>query len=162
MTDQDFQKQNAALAHQTLEIAKTKLGIKEATGHNDGPFIKKVLNWAAGLMEGNPWCASFATWCMYQAAVQVNQTPVLKRSASSTSIYADAKRKNLVLHAPIVNCIGLIRGTGGTTWKTHHHTFLVESVDLFHGDVHGIDGNWSNAVRRTSHKIKDCDFVAIA
>lgn len=156
---------NKKLAEWTLTIAQSKLGIKEATGHNDGVFVSMLQRWlakGAKWMDGQPWCATFATWCLYQAAIHIGTTPALKRNGSSSSIYLDAKMKDLLLGYPIVPCIGLMKGDGGTPGKTHHHTFIVESVDAKAAVVHGMDGNWKNAVSRSIHKISDCDFVAIA
>jgi hypothetical protein len=161
----ELDKQNGILAAATVAFALKKVGQKEATGHNDGKFVRKIQDFIDGLgkwMDGQPWCAAFATWCIYQVADGVNQTPILKKNGSSTSIFAEAKKKNLVLHYPIPHCIGLLRGDGGTPGKTHHHTFLVTDVDPKQGVVFGVDGNWKNAVSRTVHKIYQCDFVAIA
>lgn len=158
-------KQNEALAKLTVEFAQAKLGIKEATGKNDGPFIRMLQRWLANgakWMDGQPWCAAFATWCVYEAAKKLKVTPVLKKNGSSTSIYAFARSKGLLLQSPEINCMGLVRGSGGTRGKTHHHTFLVEKIDLAQGVVFGIDGNYRNAVSRSVRKIADCDFVAIA
>lgn len=156
---------NIKLAARTLAIAKSELGKKEATGHNDGVFVRMLQRWlarGAKWMDGQPWCATFATWCMYQAAEQLQMTPILKRSGSSTEIYAMAKAKELLLAYPEAPCIGLMRGNGGTIGKTHHHTFIVDSVDPGNATVRGIDGNWKNAVSRSVHKISECDFVVIA
>jgi hypothetical protein len=158
-------KQNDRLAEITMKIAKEKLGIKEATGHNDGVFVRMLQRWlarGAKWMDGQPWCATFATYCIYQAAEAMQIHPLINRSGSSTDIFRDARLKHLDLLSPIPNCIGLMRGDGGTRGKTHHHTFLVESVDFGNGVVHGVDGNWKNAVSKTVHKISDCDFVMIA
>lgn len=158
-------KQNEALAKLTMQFAVKKLGERELTGKNDGVFVRMLQRWLAnGLkwMDGQPWCATFATWCMYQAAGVLKITPILNKNGSSTSIYAEAKKKGMLIAFPIPNCIGLMRGDGGTKGKTHHHTFLVQSVDKAGAVVHGIDGNWKNAVSKSVHKISDCDFVVLA
>ena len=48
-------------------ISELKAGAGEVGGNNCGPFVKKYLA-PAGLPEGNPWCASFVSWCFLQAA----------------------------------------------------------------------------------------------
>lgn len=150
------------LAEETLKFARTKLGEKEATGNNDGPFVVMLDRWldqGAGWMERQPWCATFATWCIYHAAVKIGATPMIPKLGSSSSIYSWLEKNGLLLAKPYPNCIGLIKDTRESSNKTHHHTFLVEGID---GDfVRGIDGNWKNAVSETRHAVKDCDFGLI-
>jgi hypothetical protein len=156
--------QNDKLAQAAYAIAKANLGKREATGRNDGVFVRMIQNWLDGAgswMDGQPWCAAFATWCVWQAAASLGIRPYLRRNGSSTSIYAQAKKDGFLLSGPIPFCIGLMRGSGGTRGKTHHHTFIVAEVDYPAGIVRGIDGNWRNAVSRSTHKIAECDFVAI-
>lgn len=153
--------QNTRLASKAVSIALEELGVKEATGHNDGPLIKLWLAFC-GLAEGNPWCTSFASWCVYKAAAELGVKPIMPKSGSSTTLYAFARSHGMLLQAPEPFCIGLLKGNGGTPGKTHHHTFLVVAVDLAGGVVHGVDGNWHNAVTRTVHPIAACDFMAVA
>ena len=53
----------AALA---AAIGELKAGAGEVGGNNSGKWVKKYLS-PAGLPEGNPWCASFVSWCYLQA-----------------------------------------------------------------------------------------------
>lgn len=154
--------QNATLASAALVIAKTHLGEKEKTGHNDGPFVNMLQTWFGGKGElGDPWCALFRSWCIYQAALQLKMTPVVPKSDSSTFLYGFAKQHLLLLPEPIPGCTGLLKGDGGTAGKSHHHTFGAMTPDLKLGVVHGIDGNWGNQVAYTSHRIQDCDFMMV-
>jgi hypothetical protein len=154
------------LAKVALDIARDNLGKREATGKNDGPFVAMIQRWldkGAGWMERQPWCAAFATWCVHQAAKRLGVTPSIPRSGSSTSLYQWAAMSGNLLPGPEGICIGLIKGSGGTKFKTHHHTFIANALHIPQGQgwVWGIDGNWKNAVTRTQHKIKDCDFIRI-
>lgn len=153
-------KQNDQLAAATIQIALSHLGVREATGHNDGTFID-ALEKTFGL-RGQPWCAMYATTCMSEAAKKLGVKAVLHTSPSSTEIFSQAKKQSLLLSAPIPYCIGLLKGSGGTPGKTHHHTFLVLSIDKNAGIVHSVDGNWHNSVCKTTHPIAACDFVALA
>lgn len=54
----------AALA---AAIGELKANAREIGGNNRGPFVRKYLA-PAGLDTGNPWCASFVSWCYLQAA----------------------------------------------------------------------------------------------
>ena len=53
----------AALA---AAIGELRAGAGEIGGNNSGPWVQKYLA-PAGLDEGNPWCASFVSWCYLQA-----------------------------------------------------------------------------------------------
>ena len=153
---------NLPLAKAAYYLALSELGTKEATGKNDGAFILMLQRWLAlgsKWMDGQPWCAAFATWCVWKAAATLRIKPILPKNGSSTSLYAFAKKNHLLLTKPVPYCIGLVKGDGGTKGKTHHHTFIVEKVgDL---SVYGIDGNYKNAVTRSVRMIKECDFIAV-
>lgn len=152
--------QNEQLAAAAVKLALADVGDKEATGNNDGAYVDAIEK-PFGERHA-PWCAMFATSKIQFAAQALGIKTVLHESESSTDIYHQGKSKGLLLSKPIPNCIGLLKGDGGTPGKDHHHTFLVVSIDAAAGVVHSVDGNWGNAVSRPVHKISDCDFVAVA
>lgn len=49
-----------------VTTAESQLHVREATGHNDGPDVRKYLR-VTGLNEGPPWCAAFVSWVFQQA-----------------------------------------------------------------------------------------------
>jgi peptidoglycan hydrolase-like protein with peptidoglycan-binding domain len=51
----------------TNSIRELQAGAGEVGGNNRGPFVQKYLA-PTGLPEGNPWCASFVSWCYLQAS----------------------------------------------------------------------------------------------
>jgi hypothetical protein len=153
--------QNPALAALSIEIGLKEIGVKEATGRNDGARVA-VFQKFVGIAAPQPWCAAFMSWCVGQAAKQLGIKPVLHSSGSSTEIYHEAKELGLLLAKPQPYCIGLVKGSGGTPGKDHHHTFRVLSVDWEHGLVHSLDGNVSDQVKKTIHPISACDFVAVS
>lgn len=53
-------------AQPTLDTAKTYVGVKELTGHNDGPEVEKFLR-SVKLPKGTAWCAAFVSYCLYQS-----------------------------------------------------------------------------------------------
>jgi hypothetical protein len=55
------------LALRSLEVARTQLGVREATGHNDGAAVESYLR-AVSLGKGYAWCQAFVYWCFNQAA----------------------------------------------------------------------------------------------
>ncbi|SMD15067.1 hypothetical protein SAMN04488101_1189 [Pedobacter nyackensis] len=46
---------------QIVAIAQSQIGIREATGNNDGPEVEAYLA-SVGLKKGEPWCAAFLSW----------------------------------------------------------------------------------------------------
>lgn len=154
-----------SLQQLALDIAISNIGRREATGHNDGPFVRMLQLLAVDgghNMEGEPWCAMFATYCIRQAAAELGLSIKVKLSPSSTYIYSCAKQDGLLLAVPVAGCIGLIRAPAGSG-KTHDHTFFVEATSELVKPlvVFSIDGNWCNQVKQTVHLIDKCDFVSI-
>ena len=47
-----------------IEVARSLIGLREATGHNDGPMIDKMLGYL-GLPKGLSWCLAFCLWCWH-------------------------------------------------------------------------------------------------
>jgi hypothetical protein len=50
------------------EVYTSQLGIREATGHNDGKSVEMYLQ-SVGLGRGYPWCAAFVRWCYDSAHI---------------------------------------------------------------------------------------------
>lgn len=63
----------------------SQVGVREATGHNDGPEVEKYLK-ATGLGKGYSWCASFVRWTFDQAGVPTNITAYSPTAHNSISI----------------------------------------------------------------------------
>ena len=56
-----------------LEIAKSQIGVREATGNNDGEEVEKYLAYT-GNKKGEPWCAAFVSWVFGQAGYKEPRT----------------------------------------------------------------------------------------
>ncbi len=57
-----------------INIASAELGVREATGNNDGPRVEEYLRYT-NLGKGYEWCASFVSWCYGQAGFEVPRNP---------------------------------------------------------------------------------------
>lgn len=57
-----------------VDIAARELGVREATGHNDGERVATYLNYT-GLDSGHAWCAAFVSWCYGQAGLPAPRNP---------------------------------------------------------------------------------------
>ncbi|RYD87846.1 MAG: CHAP domain-containing protein [Sphingobacteriales bacterium] len=44
------------------EVYTAELGVREATGHNDGQRVGQYLAYCS-LRQGRQWCAAFVSWC---------------------------------------------------------------------------------------------------
>ena len=66
------------------EIYDSQVGVREATGHNDGCQVERYLA-VTGFKKGSAWCASFVAWVFEQAGI-----PTVK-SAWSPSWFPDSK-----------------------------------------------------------------------
>jgi hypothetical protein len=55
------------------KIYTSQIGVREATGKNDGPEVEMYLR-ATNLGKGNPWCAAYVRWCLDSAGVESRVT----------------------------------------------------------------------------------------
>lgn len=55
-----------------MKVAKTQVGIKEATENNDGPEVEKYLK-TIGLDPGEKsyWCGAFVNWTLRESGIKV-------------------------------------------------------------------------------------------
>ncbi|TJZ63571.1 CHAP domain-containing protein [Sphingobacterium olei] len=56
------------------DIATAELGVREATGHNDGERVEAYLRYTH-LGKGYEWCAAFVSWCYGQAGLRQPRNP---------------------------------------------------------------------------------------
>lgn len=57
-----------------VELATAELGVREATGNNDGPRVEEYLRYT-NLGKGYAWCAAFASWVYGQAGLSQPRNP---------------------------------------------------------------------------------------
>ncbi|KAA8482418.1 CHAP domain-containing protein [Arcticibacter tournemirensis] len=65
--------------HSLQQIYIAELGVREATGRNDGSRVEGYLRYV-GLKKGDPWCAAFVCYCLGKAGIANPRTgycPVL-------------------------------------------------------------------------------------
>jgi hypothetical protein len=67
-----FSISNAQQSYSVREQVKAtytgKIGVREATGRNDGVQVETYLKYV-WLKKGNPWCAAFVSWCLGQNSI---------------------------------------------------------------------------------------------
>jgi hypothetical protein len=119
------------LTIKTLEVAKSQLGVREATGHNDGATVEKYQK-SVGAHKGDAWCMAFVYWCVSQAAVFYGiRNPLVKTPGVLRQLETTLCKRTTVPTAGSIFIIDFGKGLG--------HTGFVVSVV---GDViHTIEGN---------------------
>ncbi len=115
-----------------MEIARNELGIREATGKNDGKRVEQYLA-VTGLKAGHPWCASFISWIFARAGYQE------PRTAWSPALFPVRRRKKEIKPANVL-------GIWFPDLKRIAHAGLVEKQQ---GDwIISIEGNTNMAGSR--------------
>lgn len=144
----------AALA---AAIGELKAGSCEQGGNNCGPFVRKYLA-PAGLDEGNPWCASFVSWCFLQAVGGDASAMPFAYAPSARGLLAEFKRQGWA-SAP---GDGYLPQPGDIVvwWRVSlagwlGHTGLVHSVQ--DGMLYTIEGNRSPRVQGFSYVLSRMD-----
>jgi len=70
-----------------VDIAIGEIGVREATGKNDGAKVEEYLAYT-GLGKGYAWCAAFVSWCYGKAGLAA------PRNAWSPALFPMARRYN--------------------------------------------------------------------
>lgn len=136
-----------------LEFARNQVGIKEATGNNDGTAI---AIFTGGRKE--PWCAHFVAWCYRTAGKPIpgDIVPTETKANPLASVsHMERVFKDLewLYREPKVGDVVFFKSRGGSDSGPGRHVGLVESIDVKTGSITTIEGNLSNAVKRTIHKL---------
>jgi hypothetical protein len=146
-----------------VEVARTQLGVHEATGRNDGIPAERY-------MRGDKlaWCAGFVLYCIDRSS------SAHKASFSLHPVYYACRAVSGFVE--VAKTLGLYRPRDGYTPKPGdviffanatsdvgrpgNHVGIVEDVDVHQGDgkgerVHTIEGNTSNKVARRDYAVDD-------
>ncbi len=116
-----------------IYIARSQIGYKEgksSSGHwdNNQKYSDQLPGFAWS--DGQPWCATFVQWCLWQVGVSV---PSGARSASCLTSVKAYKKYSRFTEYPVVGA-QVFFGSGGGT-----HTGLVYKYDRDY--VYTIEGN---------------------
>lgn len=146
-------------ARTPLEWAQSMLGVKEATGNNDGPAIDVFTG---GRQE--PWCAHFVAWCFRMAGNTLpgDVVPTPKRANPIASVTMMHKRfeqaTGMLTHKltePEPGDIIFFRSRVASDPGRGRHVGIVERYDDDTETVHTIEGNTGNGVRRRAYHVDD-------
>jgi len=130
-----------------IAIASAELGVREATGNNDGPRVEEYLRYT-NLGKVYEWCAAFVSWVYGQAGFEVPRNPW------SPALFPKARQisKDQCRSADVF-------GIYGSAVKRINHVGLVKEKQGQY--IVTIEGNSNNRVEsrrrhlRTVHAIAD-------
>lgn len=130
-----------------LDAARSQVGVREATGNNDGIPSQRYAN---GRRE--PWCADFVSWSMRQAS----PTAAAKYGSAGVSdmeskMQRDHKWFARGAAAPKPGDVIFFANRGDSDHGHGRHVGIVEKVE--NGRVYTVEGNSSNAVHRRSYPL---------
>lgn len=116
------------------EIFTSYLGVREATGHNDGVQVEKFLH-NVGLTKGFPWCAAFVKTCLIEAGVQsANKINGMALSCENKKHFILTNRKQL--EEPRAGDVGTLYYTN--LGRIGHTFFFDHSVNsTVYGSIEG-------------------------
>lgn len=116
----------------TIDVAGQMRFVKEATNHNDGPWVEAILR-TVDCPKGSPWCAAFVSFCLTIAHNGKNPLP---NTASCEALHQFGKQHGLMVERPQAGDVFLVLNEVG---HAHHTGFVTASpVD---GKVQTLEGN---------------------
>lgn len=115
-----------------LDIAAKLSFVKEATNHNDGPWVEAILR-VVDCHKGDPWCAAFVHFCL---AIATGGKAPLPATASCEALHQFAKTHGMLVTEPQAGDVFLVLTPQG---HAHHTGFCTSAASG--GRVGTIEGN---------------------
>lgn len=146
---------------QTVDVMLSQLGVKEATGKNDGVPAERYMHG-----DELAWCAGIVLWSNAQS-----DDPKFARSAAEhfrmrrVQAFIDVmKERGAFLPRTVTpqrnDCIFVDWDRDVSTPGLHMG--MVDSFREFHGVVNAVEGNRGNAVEETSWLVHDERIIGYA
>ena len=131
-----------------LDIVRGQLGVREATGNNDGVPSQRYMS---GRKE--PWCANFVSWAFRQAGTPLpgNQRALAGVEYMEDQMQGAGKWFARGSQTPKAGDIIFFANRGSSDAGPGRHVGMVEKVE--NGRVYTIEGNTSNMVARRSYPL---------
>ena len=115
------------------QVYTSQVGVREATGHNDGKDVQKYLR-SVGLRKGYAWCAAFVAWSHNQVNLPNPESAWSPDWFKSNVVYRADWRKNLVTVLP-----GMVFGLYYPEKKRVAHVGFIDGED--HNNYYTVEGN---------------------
>jgi hypothetical protein len=110
-----------------VAVAASQVGVREKTGKNDGPEIRKYLL-EVNLSEGYAYCAAGLTWCHNQLKIPNPQSAWSPDWFKAYVVY----RRNKPQISPFKSLPGQVAGFYSESKKRVSHVALIESENRQH------------------------------
>jgi len=133
--------------------------VRELTKQNDGPWVEAIQR-VTGNKKGDPWCASFVTFCLDIAYRGKNP---LRRTASCDLFLQDARAKGWLTNTPAPGDVFLVMKSTDDAVHTGFVTAVgktsFKSIEGNTNDGGSRDG-WGVFARNT-RSIAECQFIRL-
>ena len=155
-TDDKETNNNKTLRQTIINIASAELGIREASGKNDGLRVEEYLRYT-GLGKGYEWCAAFVSWVYGQAGFSAPRNPWSPALFPKAKTYWNqGKFVNLRIRDSVSKAD--VFGIYGTAVKRINHVGLVK--DLSRDYLLTVEGNSNNRVESRRRHLRTIYVVA--
>lgn len=104
--------------------AEALVGIKEATGKNDGAMVKLIQETVGGA-SGEPWCMALVQSCLAYAEVKTGVESPIIESEHCQTVWTKVPKSQRVKLLPLAGAIAI----WGDVGKASGHTEIVLSCD---------------------------------
>ncbi len=133
----------SAVASRVLDIARGELGVREATGNNDGVPAQRYSNG-----QNEPWCANFVSWTFRQAGLDLpgNQDAIGSCDTMARELASRGALFRKGEGTPQPGDIIFFGVPGDLT-----HVGIVQRVE--NGQVYTVEGNSGNRVAERSYPL---------
>ena len=146
------------------KLAVSQIGVKEATGNNDGQQVEKYQYNSKGL-KGAPWCSSFFNWCYNPRHIKGKNVLGMNDAdvPSSQAVLRKAKEEGCFVQASSISTYVPHVGDG-IVWRSDKdhakgHIGIVVEVRK-DGSFVTVQGNNHDAVERVEYKsVQDAYFI---
>ena len=131
------------------KVYRAEIGVKEATGNNDGPRIREYQS-TCNLKEGDPWCAAFITWGFIQAGI-----PAIKSGYSPNwftkkyLIYVKGQPNNLTPRT------GDVGGIWFDNKKRIAHVVFIDAWEFGTAFTDTVEGNTNKQGSREGNQVSN-------
>lgn len=96
-----------------VEAAKTLVGVRERTGHNDGKMVELIQKTSQG-HKGDAWCAFFVMSIIAYAEIKTGLKSKVKSSGSCASIWNACTPSMLVKYHPLPGALCVWKHQNGS------------------------------------------------
>ena len=154
------------LAHAALVKAASQIGFRETGGPNLGPEVEQYQRGPASHngATGRAWCASFVSWCYWQASTELSTGNPLNYTASSRNIETQMGGSGSFFKIESTDDLTRIKPGDILIWyrcgklnNSLGHVGFIHSYDRDNAELLTIEGNKRNRVYSGRYRLSDTE-----